>query len=99
MVRHYKMAKRLDTIIKDIPSDSIFFDKFGLRGYRNLEGKLRLSKTKFKYCALYEKDSKLCVIESKETVTLTQFRKNLKEYGVTHALYLDTGIGWSHAWY
>lgn len=90
---------RLDTNIMNIPSDNIFFEKFGLRGYRNLEGKLRLSNTKFKYRALCEKESKLCVIESKEKVTLTQFRKNLKEYGVTHALYLDTGIGWSHAWY
>lgn len=90
---------RLDTAIVSIPSDSIYFEKFGLRGYRNLEGRLRLSMTKFKYRALCEKKRKLCVVESKEDVTLTQFRKNLEEYGVTHALYLDTGIGWSYSWY
>lgn len=90
---------RLDTTIVSIPSDSIYFEMFGWRCYRNLEGKLRLSMTKFKYRALCEKDRKLCIIESKEGVTLTQFRKNLCDYGVTHALYLDTGFGWSYSWY
>ena len=90
---------RLDTTIVSIPSDSIYFEKFGWRGYKNLEGRLRLSMTKFKYRALCEKDRKLCIIESKEDVTLTQFRKNLCDYGVTHALYLDTGVGWSYSWY
>lgn len=90
---------RLDTTIVSIPSDSIYFEMFGWRIYRNLEGKLRLSMTKFKYRALCEKDRKLCIIESKEGVTLTQFRKNLCDYGVTHALYLDTGFGWSYSWY
>lgn len=90
---------RLDTTVVTIPPDSIYLERFGWRGYNNLEGKLRLSKTTFKYRTLCEKDRRLCIIESKEEVTLTQFRKNLNDYGVTHALYLDTGVGWSYSWY
>lgn len=90
---------RLDTAIVSIPQDRIYFEKFGLHGYRSLEGKLRLSKTAFKYRALCEKGNKICIIESREEVCLTQFKKNLIEYGVSHALYLDTGIGWSYSWY
>ena len=90
---------RLDTTVVSIPSDNIYVELFGVRGYRNLEGRLRISKMKFKYRALCEKDNKLCVIESKEDVSLSQFRKNIKDYGVTHALYLDTGVGWGHSWY
>lgn len=51
------------------------------------------------YRALCEKDGKLCIIESKKVMTYTFFVESLKAYKVTHALYLDMGNGWNHAWY
>ena len=51
------------------------------------------------YRALCEKDGKLCIIESKKTMTYESFVKCLSAYKVTHALYLDMGIGWNYAWY
>ena len=48
--------------------------------------------------ALCEKDGRLCIIESKEAVSYSQFVHYLVDYGVTHAINLDMG-GWSHAWY
>ena len=51
------------------------------------------------YRALCEKDGKLCVVESKKSMTYEFFVKCLSNYKVTHALYLDMGSGWNHAWY
>lgn len=51
------------------------------------------------YRALCEKNGKLCIIESKKTMTYSFFVECLKSYKVTHALYLDMGSGWNHAWY
>lgn len=90
---------RLDTAVVSIPSDNIWFECMGIRGYRNTAGRARISMTGFHYRALCEKDGRLCVIESKDKVTLTQFRTYLRDYGVSHALYLDTGIGWNYSWY
>ena len=51
------------------------------------------------YRALCEKNGKLCIIESKKVMTYSFFVECLKAYKVTHALYLDMGSGWNHAWY
>ena len=51
------------------------------------------------YRALCEKNGKLCIIESKRFMTYAFFVKCLTAYKVTHALYLDMGSGWNHAWY
>lgn len=51
------------------------------------------------YRALCEKNGKLCIIESKTFMTYAFFVKCLTAYKVTHALYLDMGSGWNHAWY
>lgn len=51
------------------------------------------------YRALCEKNGKLCIIESKTFMTYAFFVECLKAYQVTHALYLDMGSGWNHAWY
>lgn len=51
------------------------------------------------YRALCEKDGKLCIIESNKIMTYEFFVKCLKAYKVTHALYLDMGLGWNYAWY
>lgn len=51
------------------------------------------------YRALCEKNGKLCIIESKKIMTYEFFVKCLNAYKVTHALYLDMGIGWNYAWY
>ena len=90
---------RLDTAVVSIPSDSIWFEGMGIRAYRNMEGRARVSMTKFHYRALCEKDGKLCIVEARNKVSLIQFRKSLGDYGVSHALYLDTGVGWSYSWY
>lgn len=49
--------------------------------------------------ALCEKDERLCVIESKSAIAFGEFKKLLKELGVSHAIYIDMGSGWNHAWY
>ena len=51
------------------------------------------------YRALCEKDGKLCIVESKKVMTYEFFVKCLSAYKVTHALYLDMGLGWNYAWY
>ena len=51
------------------------------------------------YRALCEKDGKLCVVESKKSMTYEFFVKCLSAYKVSHALYLDMGRGWNYAWY
>ena len=51
------------------------------------------------YRALCEKNGRLCIIESKRFMTYAFFVECLKAYKVTHALYLDMGSGWNHAWY
>ena len=51
------------------------------------------------YRALCEKNGKLCIIESRKVMTYSFFVECLKEYKVTHALYLDMGSGWNYAWY
>lgn len=51
------------------------------------------------YRALCEKDGKLCIIESKKVMTYEYFVMSLKDFKVSHALYLDMGRGWNYAWY
>lgn len=68
------------------------------------DGKTRPIGSKMKnskniYRALCEKDGRLCIIESKKTMAYGAFVKYLSDYKVTHALYLDMGIGWNYAWY
>lgn len=90
---------RLDTTVVSIPKTNILYDGMGLHLYKNLNGKMRLSMKKFHYRALCEKRKRLCIVESRNKVTLHKFRKLLQVYGVSHALYLDTGIGWNYSWY
>ena len=51
------------------------------------------------YRALCEKDGKLCIVESRKYMKYEFFVKCLSAYKVTHALYLDMGLGWNYAWY
>ena len=64
---------------------------------RPIGSKMRKSRTIYR--ALCEKDGKLCVIESKKVIAYEDFVKYLKDFKVKHALYLDMGSGWNHAWY
>ncbi|MGN0214758.1 MAG: hypothetical protein ACI4AH_08145 [Muribaculaceae bacterium] len=59
--------------------------------------KIKSSKTIYR--ALCEKDGRLCIVESKQTMTYAFFVECLKAYKVKHALYLDMGSGWNYAWY
>lgn len=59
----------------------------------------KMKNSKNIYRALCEKGGKLCIIESKKRMTYEFFVKCLSEYKVTHALYLDMGVGWNYAWY
>jgi len=51
------------------------------------------------YRALCEWNGKLCIIDSEKTMTYASFISALKRLGVTHALYLDMGIGWNFSFY
>lgn len=64
---------------------------------RPIGSKMRKSRTIYR--ALCEKNGKLCIIESKKVITYEDFVKYLKDFNVKHALYLDMGSGWNHAWY
>lgn len=68
------------------------------------DGKARPIGTKMKtrqniYRALCEKNGKLCIIEGRKYMSYEAFVKCLTAYKVTHAIYLDMGIGWNYAWY
>ncbi len=49
--------------------------------------------------ALCDHNGRLCVIESQRVIKFGDFKKTLKTYGVTKAIYTDMGSGWNHAWY
>lgn len=51
------------------------------------------------YRALCEENGRLCIVESRRMMTYEYFVNCLKEFNVTHALYLDMGFGWNYAWY
>lgn len=59
----------------------------------------RMRKNKTQYRALCEKDHRLCIIESKNVITLERFISLLEQQHVTNAIYLDMGRGWNYAWY
>ena len=48
--------------------------------------------------ALCDHNGRLCVIESQRVIKFGDFKKTLKTYGVTQAIYTDMGSGWNHAW-
>ncbi len=48
---------------------------------------------------LCEKEGRLCVVDSKDTVSFGHFIYLLVSYGVENAIYLDMGRGWNHSWY
>ena len=64
---------------------------------RPIGSKMRKNRTIYR--AMCEKDGKLCIIESKKVIAYEDFVKYLKDFKVKHALYLDMGSGWNHAWY
>ena len=49
--------------------------------------------------ALCELNGMLCIIESEANIKFGNFKKSLKELGVSEAIYLDMGSGWNYAWY
>lgn len=51
------------------------------------------------YRALCEKDGRLCIVDSRESVDYDVFVEQLLRYGVSQALYLDMGSGWNHSWW
>lgn len=51
------------------------------------------------YRALCEHNHMLCIVKSKDKLTLGEFKENLLQLGVTNAIYLDMGSGWNYAWY
>ena len=59
----------------------------------------KMKKSRTIYRALCEKNGKLCIVEANKVLTYESFVNCLKEYKVTHALYLDMGSGWNYAWY
>lgn len=64
-----------------------------------LVGTVRKDSNKNVFRALCCHNDRLCIIETKETVSFGDFKKMLIEYGVSDALYIDMGAGWNHAWY
>ena len=51
------------------------------------------------YRALCEKDGRLCIVDSRESVEYEPFVAMLEKLGPRHALYMDMGAGWNHSWW
>ena len=51
------------------------------------------------YRALCEKDSRLCVVDSRDEVPYSRFVELLEAFAPQHALYMDMGAGWNHSWW
>ena len=51
------------------------------------------------YRALCEKDGRLCIVDSRDSVEYEQFVAMLEEFAPLHALYMDMGAGWNHSWW
>ena len=49
--------------------------------------------------ALCEKDGRLCLVDSRDTVPYERFVAMLEEFAPRHALYMDMGAGWNHSWW
>ena len=49
--------------------------------------------------ALCEKDGRLCIVDSRDTVPYERFVAMLEEFAPRHALYMDMGAGWNHSWW
>lgn len=75
------------------------FRLWGVRCYKDREGKTKIRRTKHKYRALCEKNGQICIAELKETGTFQEFVHSLKSEKIEKAIYLDTGIGWGYCWY
>lgn len=60
---------------------------------------IRKDKNENQFRALCEANGKLCVIDSKSSLRFGDYKRLLLNYGVTEALYIDMGEGWSHSWY
>ena len=52
----------------------------------------------FVFRSLAEKEGKLCLVQSKDTLPYPQYVHLLAKAGVSNAIYLDMG-GWSHGYY
>lgn len=52
-----------------------------------------------RYRALCEKNDTLLIAESIEPVDYDDFVRSLVGVGITKAIYLDCGLGWSYGWY
>jgi hypothetical protein len=51
------------------------------------------------YRALCEKDGRLCIVDSRDTVPYERFVAMLEEFAPRFALYMDMGAGWNHSWW
>ena len=51
------------------------------------------------YRALCSLDGRLCIIDSKNSITFKAFKTLLIKQGVTYAMYCDMGTGWNYSWY
>lgn len=60
---------------------------------------VRKDNNKNQFRSLCQIGNRLCIIESKGTVNLVEYKKSLLQIGVSEALYIDMGTGWNHAWY
>ena len=51
------------------------------------------------YRALCEKDGRLCIVDSRDSVEYEDFVRLLEDFAPRHALYMDMGAGWNHSWW
>ena len=51
------------------------------------------------YRALCEKDGRLCIVDSRDSVSYDRFVALLEQFEPRHALYMDMGAGWNHSWW
>lgn len=51
------------------------------------------------YRVVAEMNGKLCIIDSRDSVSYGTFVRLLEKMPITHAIYVDMGKGWNYSWY
>lgn len=83
----------------EIEPEDVYFSIGNYRFYKSRDGKFLFRRRDHKYRALCEKSGRLCVAQSQTPCSYSEFCDRLKSYGISEAIYLDVGLGWSYGWY
>ena len=87
-----------DAYVRDM-EENVIFSIGDYRLYTSMEGNIFFRSRKHRYRALCEKEGRLCIAQMQMPSTYRSFKKALEDAGISKAIYLDVGLGWSYGWY